>query len=254
MVEDASPLSWLLPVVTMAAGAVLWAFGARVSRHAVLAMGFASGVPCGAAAAAWLGWALLPEVVGAVLGAFTGLLLAKVGYRCMLVAIIAVAMGLVGSVLGGAAVDRGMVAAEGQALPTGSRGRAAELAEAFRRDMGDVSAERPLAEAASAMTRRFWATLDAPERTLVVAATLACAAAGLALGIFLAPLAEMAATAIVGSAMLSFGLAQTLGGSGPSAAAWAVATVTLAAAGVAVQSLGRPARPEPSAAAPPSAA
>jgi len=244
-----SPLSsWLVPVVAMAAGGVLWAFGARVARHAVLAVGFAAGVPCGALLALWLDWPVLPGVIGAVLGAFAGLMLARVSYRLMLVSIITCGAAMMGCVISGAMVDRGLAAASGEGSVAAARARAAELAETVAREVRSEDSEQSAAEASADAIRRFWSTLDAPERTLVAAATLACAAAGLALGIFLAPMAEIAATAILGSVLLSWGLAQTLGTSSPGAAAWALATVVLATAGMAVQSLARnPRTTEPAA-------
>ena len=243
--DESIPLSaWLVPVVVMAIGGVLWAFGARVARHAVLAVGFAAGVPCGALVASWLDSPLLPGVVGAVAGAFVGLLVARLSYRLMLVGIITCSAALIGCVLSGAMVDRGLVAATGQVSNAAARARAAELAETVAREVRSDGSEQSTAEATADAARRFWSSLDAPERTLVAAATLACAAAGLCLGIFLAPLAEVAATATLGSVLLSWGLAQALGASGPGAAAWCLATIVLSMAGMAVQSLGR-ATPQP---------
>jgi len=230
---------WLAPVVAMAIGGVLWAFGARVARHAVLAVGFAAGVPCGALVAGWLDWPLLPGVIGAVIGAFVGLLLARLSYRLMLIAIITCAAGLIGAVIGAAVVDGGLAAASGERSVAAARARAAELAETMAREMRSESSEASPAAASWEASRRFWSTLDGPERTLVLAATLACAVGGLALGLFLSSMAEVAATSILGSILLSWGLAQTLGASGPSAAAWSLATVVLATAGMAVQSLSR---------------
>jgi hypothetical protein len=253
--EVATPLStWLVPVIAMAIGGVLWAFGARIARHAVLAVGFAAGVPCGAVVAAWLDWSVLPGVVGAVLGAFAGLLLARLSYRLMLIGIITCAAAMIGGVIGGAMVDRGLAAATGERSVAAARARAAELAETVAREVQSEAAQESPATASVEAARRFWSTLDAPERTLVLATTLACAVGGLALGIFLAPMAEVAATSVLGSVLLSWGLAQALGASGPGAAAWSLATVVLATAGMAVQSLARPSpRPEPPAA-PPAAA
>jgi hypothetical protein len=253
--EAATPLStWLVPVIAMAIGGVLWAFGARVARHTVLAVGFAAGVPCGALASAWLDWAFLPGVVGAVLGAFAGLLLARASYRLMLVGIITCAAAMIGGVIGGAMVDKGLAAATGERSVAAARARASELAEAVAREVQSERSEESPAAASLAAARRFWSTLDAPERTLVLAATLACAVGGLAMGIFLSSMAEVAATSVLGSILLSWGLAQALGASGPGAAAWSLATVVLATAGMAVQSLARPVpRSEPPAA-PPAAA
>ena len=47
-------MSWLATAIAIALGAALWAFGGRMSRQAVMVLGFAAGVPAGAAVAEWM--------------------------------------------------------------------------------------------------------------------------------------------------------------------------------------------------------
>ena len=197
--HEASLAIWIMPAIAVAMGATLWAFGARLSRHAVMVTGFAAGVPAGAFAAQWFDMPWLPPVLGAILGAFAGLIIARIAYRLMLMATVGIAAALLGAVLSAAVVDSGAVAASGEQMSAAAKQRASELAETVAREMQSSNADQDTREAARDAVERFWNTLDAPERTLVIAATLACGLAGLAFGFFLKSLAEIAATAILGA-------------------------------------------------------
>jgi hypothetical protein len=105
------------------------------------------------------------------------------------------------------------------------------------RELQDASADSPPFEALRAATLRFWETLDKPERTLVLAATLASGVAGLAFGLFLRSMAEVGVTSIVGAMAVSWALSQIIGPGGPSTTAWCVATAVLALVGMAVQTM-----------------
>jgi hypothetical protein len=236
-VHEASLAIWIMPAIAVAIGATLWAFGSRLSRHAVMVTGFAAGVPAGAFAAQWLDLPWLPPVLGAILGAFAGLIIARIAYRLMLMATVGIAAALLGAVLSAAVVDSGAVAASGEQMSAAAKQRASELAETVAREMQSSNADQDTREAARDAVERFWNTLDAPERTLVIAATLACGLAGLAFGFFLKSLAEIAATAILGSILIAWGLNEVLGPSGPRLATWSLATLVLAVAGMVVQTL-----------------
>ena len=235
--HEASLAIWILPAIAVAIGATLWAFGARLSRHAVMVTGFAAGVPAGAFAAQWFDMPWLPPVLGAILGAFAGLIIARIAYRLMLMATVGIAAALLGAVLSAAVVDSGAVAASGEQMSAAAKQRASELAETVAREMQSGNADQDTREAARDAVERFWNTLDPPERTLVIAATLACGLAGLAFGFFLKSLAEIAATAILGSILIAWGLNEVLGPSGPRLATWSLATLVLAVAGMVVQTL-----------------
>ena len=226
-----------MPAIAVAIGATLWAFGARLSRHAVMVTGFAAGVPAGAFAAQWLDLPWLPPVIGAVAGAFAGLIIARIAYRLMLMTTVGIAAALLGAVLSAAVVDSGAIAASGEQMSAAAKQRAAELAETVAREMQSDNLDEDTREAARHAVERFWNTLDAPEKTLVVAATIACGLAGLAFGFFLKSLAEIAATSIMGSILIAWGLHEALGSSGPRLATWSLATLVLAVAGMVVQTL-----------------
>ncbi len=62
-------------------------------------------------------------------------------------------------------------------------------------------------------------------------------------------LAEIAATAILGSILIAWGLNEVLGPSGPRLATWSLATLVLAVAGMVVQTLNSACEAKPAAAA-----
>jgi len=161
---------------------------------------------------------------------------------------VGIAAALLGAVLSAAVVDSGAVAASGEQMSAAAKQRASELAETVAREMQSSNADQDTREAARDAVERFWNTLDAPERTLVIAATLACGLAGLAFGFFLKSLAEIAATAILGSILIAWGLNEVLGPSGPRLATWSLATLVLAVAGMVVQTLTGARDAKPSAA------
>ena len=211
--------------------------------------GFAAGVPAGAFAAQWINAPYLPPVIGAVLGAFIGLATARIAYRLMLMATVGLAAAALGAVLSAAIVDSGAIGpgAAQQQQQSAPRARAAELAESVAQELQSGASPQDTQAVALGAAERFWNTLDAPERTLVLAATVACGLAGLAFGFFLKSLAEVACTAILGSVLIGWGLSEVMGASGPSVATWALATLVLSVAGMVVQTLtgGRDARAAP---------
>jgi len=229
-----------MPAFAVAVGAGLWAFGARCTRHAVMVMGFAAGVPAGAFAAQWLALPWMPQVLGAVIGAFAGLIAARLAYRLMLMTTVGIAAALVGAVLSAAIIDSGAIAATAEQATAAAHARAAELAETVAQELRGDASDQATTDAARGALERFWSSLDAPERTLLIASTLACGVAGFAIGFFLKSLAEIAATAIIGSVLMSWGLSEALGISGPRIATWSLATLVLAVAGMVVQMLYTP--------------
>lgn len=249
--QEASLTVWIMPAIAVAVGGALWAFGARLSRQAVMVTGFASGVPAGAIAVQWLHWEWLPPVLGAIVGAFAGLVLARIAYRITLMVIVGAAAAVLGAVLSAAAVDSGAVAPSAAPPTAAGRQRASELAETVARELQSESEGTDTGASARDAATRFWNTLDGPERTLVVAATLACGLAGLAFGLVLKSLSEIACTAVLGSVLIAWGLHGVMGPSGPRLATWSLATLVLAVAGMVVQTLTGAREAKPAAAANP---
>ncbi len=236
---------WLVPAAVMAFGAVIWAFGARVARPAVSIVGFVGGVPSGVMLRDTLGLESVPPVVAAMAGAFAGLLLARLAYRLMLATTVGVSVALLAAVLSGSLVDTGVVAKPGEEAAQAAKARAQHLAETVQQEIEAAEAGTPPIETLRAAGTRFWRTLDGPERTLVLAATLASGAAGFCFGLFLRGLSEIGVTAIVGAMAVSWGLSQMLAPGGPSTTTWCLATAVLAVAGMAVQTM-RSDKPTPS--------
>lgn len=232
---------WTGPALAIAFGAALWAFGARFSRQAVLVLGFAAGVPAGSAIADWMQWGSLPPVVAAVIGAFVGLIAALLAYRLMLGATICVASALLGMVISSAIVDSGAVSASpGAEVAEAAKDRAARLAEAVAQELQAEMPDQSAMESVRGSAQRFWNALQPPERTLVTATTAACALAGLIFGFFLRSMAEIAATAMIGSVLIAWGAHGVLGDGGPQLGTWCLATLALAVTGMVVQTMARP--------------
>lgn len=236
--------TWLIPAVVMAFGAVIWAFGARVARPSVSILGFTAGVPAGVTLRDALGLESVPPVVAAMVGAFIGLVLARTAYRLMLATTVGVSVALLAAVLSGSLVDTGVVAKPGEESVQAAKARAQHLAETVQQELESAESGAPPIETLRAAGTRFWRTLDGPERTLVLAATLASGAAGFCFGLFLRSLSEIGVTAIVGAMSVSWGLSQMLAPGGPSTTTWCLATAVLAVAGMVVQTM-RSDKPEP---------
>jgi hypothetical protein len=245
--------SWVGPMLALGIGAVLWSVGGRISRDALGVLGFAMGVPVGAVTATWLGWAWLPPLVGAIVGAIGGLVLARAAYRFALIVVMTAASAALGAVICAALVDRGVVAPPERQAEVAAQSRAAELADAMSDELKRHDDGQALVHASAGAAQAFWQSLDGPERTLVAAGTLACAAVGLGVALLVPTVAGVAATAMAGAVMLAWGLGQLLGQGGPGLAAWAVATTVLAAAGMAVQAVTAPGASRGGAATPPAA-
>lgn len=232
---------WFGPALAVAFGAGLWAFGGRFSRLAVTLLGFAAGVPAGAAIAEWMQWSVLPPVIAAVLGAFAGLVVARLAYGLALGLAVCVASALLGMIVASAVVDSGAISASHTAqVAAAAQDRAARLAEAVAQELQSELPEASVLASVRASTQRFWNALQPPEQTLVTATTAACALAGLVFGFFLRPMAEIAATATLGSVLIAWGVHGALGVQGPQLSTWCVATLVLAVAGVVVQTMARP--------------
>ena len=235
---------WTGPAIAVAFGTALWSCGARFSRHTVMVLGFAAGVPAGAWIAEWGQWSMVPPVVGAVLGAFLGLLVARLAYRLMLGVTICLASALLGLVVSSAIVDSGAVSpSQGAEIAAAARDRAARLAEAVADELQAEVPDQPALDGVRASVQRFWNALQPPERTLVTATTAACALVGLILGFFLRSIAEIAATAMIGAVLVAWGAHAAIGQAGPPLGTWCMATLVLAAVGMAVQAATRPRAP-----------
>lgn len=236
---------WIGPALAVALGAALWAFGARFSRQAVMVLGFAAGVPAGSAIAEWMQWNALPPVVAAMIGAFAGLVVARLAYRLMLGVAICLAAALLGMIVSSAIVDSGAVSAsQGAEVAAAAKDRAARLADAVANELQAEIPDQSAMESVRSSAQRFWNALQPPERTLVTATTAACALTGLVFGFFLRSMAEIAATSTLGAVLVTWGVHGVLGGQGPQLGTWCLATLALAATGMAVQAMSRP-RPTP---------
>lgn len=245
----AMPL-WLMPAVALAFGAAVWGFGARVARPAISILGFTAGVPGGVMLRDLLGLESIPQVAAAVIGAFAGLILARLAYRLMLAVTVGAALALLAAVLSASLVDTGVVAKPGMESVQAAQARARQLADTVTTELESADADAPPFQALRGAVNRFWESLDKPERTLVLATTLAAGAAGLAFGLFLRGMSEIGVTSIVGSMAISWGLSQVIGPQGPSTPTWCLATAVLALVGMVFQTMSakKPAAAEPAAA------
>lgn len=246
---------WIGPAVAVAFGGALWAFGARFSRQAVMLLGFAGGVPAGAGLATMLGLEWFPPVLGAVAGALVGLVFARLAYRLMLATGVSIAAAMLGAILATALVDRGLLAEESRRATVAMQARTQELADTVTRELSANEDTRSAAEAVQASLAQLWKSLESPERTLLIATTATCWTIGFLLGLLIPRAAEIAATSLLGSLLITWGLGHVLGDSGPSPGAWGLSTLVLTFVGTAVQALAtnRAARPAAPATPPPPA-
>lgn len=237
MEEPAITASWIVPALAVAFGGALWAFGARFSRHAVMLLGFAGGVPAGAALADLLGLDWFPPVAGAVAGALVGLVVARLAYRLVLAAGFSVAAGMLGAILAAALVDRGMLAEESRRATVAMQARAQEVADTVTRELAATEDGAIAAQTVQASLQQLWTSLESPERTLMIASTATGWLVGMLLGLLLPRAAEIASTSLLGSLFIAWGLGHALGDAGPSATAWGLSTAVLTVVGVTVQGL-----------------
>jgi len=242
---------WIGPAVAVAFGGALWAFGARFSRHAVMLLGFAGGVPAGAGLASMLGLEWFPPVLGAVVGALIGLVFARLAYRLMLATGVSLAAAMLGAILATALVDRGLLVDESRRATVAMQARTQELTDTLTRELSANEDTRSAAEAVQASIGQLWKSLESPERTLLIATTATCWTVGFLLGLLIPRAAEIAATSLLGSLFITWGLGHALGESGPSPAAWGLSTLVLTFVGSAVQTLARKGSAPPAAPAPP---
>lgn len=253
---EQAPLAtaWLVPLIAIAFGGALWAFGSRLARHAIALIGFAGGVPAGATIASALALEWFPPVAGAVAGALIGLLLAKVAYRLVLACGVSVAATMLGCILATALVDRGLLVEESRRATVAMQARTDELAQTMARELAADPEIRASANELRARVAEFWTSLESPERTLVLASGATAALVGFLLGLLVPSVAEIAATSLLGSLFIAWGLGHALGGSGPSPSAWLLATTVLTLVGAAVQGLSSNRRQPQAPSAPPTTA
>jgi hypothetical protein len=237
--SSALTASWIGPALAVAFGGALWAFGARFARQAVMLMGFAGGVPAGAGVANLLGLAWFPPVLGAIAGALIGLVIARLAYRLMLAVGVSVAAAMLGAILATALVDRGVLAEESRRASVAMQARTQELTETVTRELAANEDTASAAEAVRGSLEQLWKSLESPERTLVIATTSTSWLVGFLLGLFIPRAAEIAATSLLGSIFIAWGLGHALGDTGPSPGAWGLSTLVLTAVGVTVQALTR---------------
>lgn len=255
METSALTASWIGPALAVALGGALWAFGARFARQAVMLMGFAGGVPAGAGLANLLGLSWFPPVLGAISGALLGLVIARLAYRLMLAVGVSVAAAMLGAILATALVDRGVLAEESRRATVAMQARTQELTDTVTRELAANEDTASAAEAVRGSLEQLWRSLESPERTLLIATTCACALVGFLLGLLVPRAAEIAATSLLGSILIAWGLGHALGDTGPSPGAWGLSTLVLSVVGVTVQGLTRggaraaasPAAPAPAA-------
>ena len=228
-------LSWLGSLLSVGGGAVLWAFGGRIVRRAVVLAGFVGGIPAGVLLAQWIGIAWMPPWGSAIIGAFAGIIIALVAYRFALAITVMIVAALAAGIISAAIIDRGLIASD-QARAIAEH-RASGFTEAIAaawtpNDADALTLKDQTVDAAN----RFWSTLDPPERTLFGASILASGVAGLFLGFFMRASAEIAVTATAGSLLIAWGLSEFLGTDSPRISAWAFATTVLSFVGYFTQS------------------
>ena len=228
-------LSWLGSMLSVGGGAVLWAFGGRIVRRAVVLAGFVGGIPAGVLLAQWIGIAWMPPWGSAILGAFAGIIIALVAYRFALAITVMIVAALAAGIISAAIIDRGLIASD-QARAIAEH-RASGFTEAIAaawtpNDADALTLKDQTVDAAN----RFWSTLDPPERTLFGASILASGVAGLFLGLFMRASAEIAVTATAGSLLIAWGLSEFLGTDSPRISVWAFATTVLSFVGYFTQS------------------
>ena len=228
-------LSWLGSLLSVGGGAVLWAFGGRIVRRAVVLAGFVGGIPAGVLLAQWIGVTWLPPWGSAIIGAFAGIIIALVAYRFALAITVMIVAALAAGIISAAIIDRGLIASD-QARAIAEH-RASGFTEAIAaawtpNDADALTLKDQTVDAAN----RFWSTLDPPERTLFGASILASGVAGLFLGFFMRASAEIAVTATAGSLLIAWGLSEFLGADSPRISAWAFATTVLSFVGYFTQS------------------
>lgn len=219
-------LSWFGSLLCVGGGAVLWAFGGRIVRRAVVLAGFVGGIPAGVLLAQWIGVTWLPPWGSAIIGAFAGVIIALVAYRFALAFTVMIVAALAAGIISAAIIDRGLIASDQAKAISEHRasGFTDAIAAAWTPNGSDaLTLKDQTVDAAN----RFWSTLDPPERTLFGASILASGVAGLFLGFFMRHSAEIAVTATAGSLLIAWGLSQFLGADSPRISAWAFATTVL---------------------------
>jgi hypothetical protein len=223
-------LSWLGSVISIMSGSVLWAFGGRIVRRAVVLAGFVGGIPAGVLLAQWIGVTWLPPWGSAIIGAFAGVIIALVAYRFALAFTVMIVAALAAGIISAAIIDRGLIASD-QAKAI-SEHRASGFTEAIAAVWTPNGSDAfTLKDQTVDAANRFWSTLDPPERTLFGASILASGVAGLFLGLFMRASAEIAVTATAGSLLIAWGLSEFLGVDSPRISAWAFATTVLSFVG-----------------------
>jgi hypothetical protein len=243
-------LSWISAALCVGCGVVLWCVGGRIVHRAVAAAGFIGGVPAGILLGQALGFDGVPPLVCAIVGAFAGLLLALLAYRFALALTVALVAALAAAVVSAAVIDRGLIASDqARAIAETRAGGFTEALAAVWTPSGSDAAT--LGEQTLEASRRFWSTLDPPERTLFGASVIASGLAGLFMGFFMHRGAEMAVTATAGSLLMSLGFSQLWGEGSPRLWTWTLATAVSAFVGFIVQSMqshrskAPPAAPQP---------
>jgi hypothetical protein len=132
--------------------------------------------------------------------------------------------------------------------------RTQELADTVTRELAANEDTASAAEAVRGSLEQLWKSLESPERTLVIATTSTSWLVGFLLGLFIPRAAEIAATSLLGSIFIAWGLGHALGDTGPSPGAWALSTLVLTTVGVTVQALTRGGARTPAPTTPPPAA
>ena len=223
-------LSWLGSMLSVGGGAVLWAFGGRIVRRAVVLAGFVGGIPAGVLLAQWIDIAWMPPWGSAIIGAFAGIIIALLAYRFALAFTVMIVAALAAGIISAAIIDRGLIASD-QAKAI-SEHRASGFTEAIAAAWTPNGSDAlTLKDQTVDAANRFWSTLDPPERTLFGASILASGVAGLFLGFFMRASAEIAVTATAGSLLIAWGLSEFLGADSPRISAWAFATTVLSFVG-----------------------
>ena len=209
---------------------MLWAFGGRIVRRAVVLAGFVGGIPAGVLLAQWIGIAWMPPWGSAIIGAFAGIIIALLAYRFALAFTVMIVAALAAGIISAAIIDRGLIASD-QARAIAEH-RASGFTEAIAAAWTPNGSDAlTLKDQTVDAANRFWSTLDPPERTLFGASILASGVAGLFLGLFMRASAEIAVTSTAGSLLIAWGLSEFLGVDSPRISAWAFATTVLSFVG-----------------------
>lgn len=235
------PTAGLVPAIAaLVVGLLLWWFGERFLRLALMVLGVIVGVPLGLALGS--AWApTLPPLAAAVVGSLLLMILAAVGLRFAIAGGLAVVFGVAALLGTSVAIERGLVPLDpsGEAGPTAIAGGAPAMLVALQSQDaeadGHVGASATDDEAASVLDRlrhallegrlymeSRWQALPPQGQTLCLASGLGGAVIGFGIGMIFRRGALRLVTALLGSLLVVAGGSALLGHFAPD---WAAANL-----------------------------